>query len=328
MYEPKRTISYERFLRFTLTSALLSDGYYYLGDPHWTLWWEDLYDLDLGDPTADAYCDSLWNSLYGYYCPIWIREYEKATVICNPGPRYAILPDGTWLYPEDGMIQSHVTPCCLDIEIDRPSTARLFDRRGWGVGYTATVVNASDDAVYGYIWARLTADGDTVVAGSIRQFLFGARDSVEKSLSLRVASALPVGTYCLEVFVGGPNYVPTGHDTIYVKRSIDFYDTPRKNHNGTEEGNLGVRLRPSVTRDGRTRLEVTGSSAKASVRSVKIYDVRGRLVSTVFEGELVQGEGLDIDLMAEGGESFTPGVYFVSAELNGEIHTGKIVLLR
>jgi hypothetical protein len=327
-YEPRRTVAYERFLRFTLTSALLSDGYYYLGDPHWTLWWEDLYDLDLGDPTADAYRDSVWNSVYSYYCPIWVREYEKATVICNPGPRYAILPDGTWIYPEDGLIQSHVSPCCLDIEIDRPHTARTFDRRGWGLEYTANIVNASDNAAYGYVWARLTDHGDTVVAGNIREFLIGAGDSVEKPLSLRVLSALPVGTYCLEVFVGGPDYVPTGHDTVYVRRSIDFYDAPRKNNDGTEEGDLGVHFYPSVTRDGRTRMEVTGSSQEASLRSVKIYDVRGRLVSTVFEGELMQSEGLEIDLMAEGGESFTPGVYFVSAELKGETYTGKIVLLR
>ncbi|MFH1312729.1 MAG: putative glycoside hydrolase [Candidatus Eisenbacteria bacterium] len=325
---PKRTISYERFLRYTLTSALLSDGYYYMGDPHKTLWWEDLYDLDLGDPTGDAYPDSIWNSVYGYYCPVWKREFENATIICNPGPRYAILSDGTWIVPEDGLIQPHVTPCCLDVEITGPSAARFFNRGGTSIEYNAALVNASDNAAYGYIWTRLTAGGDTVLYGNIRQFLIGAGDSIEKFQFLRVTSPLPKGTYCLEVFVGGPNYVPTDHDTIYVTRTIDFRDTPRKSNDSGEEGNLGVRLWPSVTRDGRTRLEVTGSPARASVCTVKIYDVRGRLISTVLEGELDQGAGLEIDLSGEGGEFIAPGVYYVSAKVRGEIRTGKIVLLR
>jgi hypothetical protein len=75
-------------------------------------------------------------------------------------------------------------------------------------------------------------------------------------------------------------------------------------------------------------MEVTGSSARASVCTVKIYDVRGRLIRTVFEGELDQGADLEIDLYGEGGEFIAPGVYYVSAELRGEIRTGKIVLLR
>jgi hypothetical protein len=111
-------------------------------------------------------------------------------------------------------------------------------------------------------------------------------------------------------------------------RIIDFDKTPAIDDDGKEEGSLSVHPQPLAISDGNIRMEVTGSTARTRMCSVNLYDVEGRLISTVFKGELEQGAGLEIDLMGKGGESIVPGVYFLSAELGDEICTTKIVLLR
>jgi hypothetical protein len=329
VYEPDRSVSYERFLRFTLTSTLLGDGYYFLegGGGTW-MWWEDYYDLDIGNPLGDLYLDSLWSSTHNCSLPVWRREFDNATVFCNPGTEWIMLGDGTWLAPEDGRIESHAQPVSLDFEIDLPTSKRVLDQRAKGISYDVTFENPSGNSVFAYVWARLTDEGDTLVVGPRREFFIGAQDTVTHSLRLRILMPLSPGPYCLEVFVGGPTLIPTGHDTLLVTRIVSFDKNPHRDSDYAQGGSLAIHPQPVVTSDASITLEVTGDIPQGKPCSVRLYDVRGRLVSVFFEGGLDSGTRLEFDLKGEGGERIVPGLYFVSAKLGDETVTRKIVLLR
>jgi hypothetical protein len=330
MMEPYRSASYVYFLRFTLTSALLSDGYYFLeGGREEHLWWEDYYDIELGLPVGDAYRDSVWITAAQCYRPFWRREYEHASVICNPGPDWIMLEDHKLIAAEDGRIISHLLPTSVDMTLMRPSCERAFDQRDYRIYYDTRLVNSSEHAVFASVWARLTADGDTLLSGSPREFLIGAGDTLSQTLSIRIDSPIAPGTYCLEVFSGSSGQVMTDHDSIYVARIVDFEKKLHSNDDGTGEGSLVVFPQPTIATDGKVRLEVTGASSLSKLCSVRLFDVRGRFVCTIFEGELEEGESLELGISGKGGEAVVPGVYFVSAELGGhETITRKIVLLR
>ena len=123
--------------------------------------------------------------------------------------------------------------------------------------------------------------------------------------------------------------IVTDHDSVYVARIVDFEKKPRSNGDDTEEGSLVVFPQPTIATDGKVRLEVTGASSLSRLCSVRLFDVQGRFVCTIFEGELEKGESLELGISGKGGEAVVPGVYFVSAELGGrETFTRKIVLLR
>ena len=63
--------------------------------------------------------------------------------------------------------------------------------------------------------------------------------------------------------------------------------------------------------------------------SVRIYDVSGRLVATVFEGRLIDGEETLIWRgTAESGSRAASGVYFALVESGGVIQTAKLVYVR
>lgn len=70
----------EQTMRFGLTTALLGDGYFAY-DAGWMArgdwWWYKEYDCEIGAALGDA-----TRSADGH----WSREYEKGTIVVNPGP--------------------------------------------------------------------------------------------------------------------------------------------------------------------------------------------------------------------------------------------------
>ncbi len=312
--EPHRTISYERFLRFTLTSALLGDGYYFIEDSSGdALWWEDYYDLDFGNPLGEARLDSVWSSLYQQYFHVWVRDFENATVYCNPYRQWIPFDDGEWLTPEDGRIIQHSPPCCLSLGLEAVNGVRTFSQKDHRIAYTASVVNGSPNATYFSIWSRLTQRGDTVACGARRTFLIGANDTLKINLALRLLQPLALGTYCLEVFLGTNQFLPLEHDTLYYRRIIDFDKKIHANGDSGEEDILTIYPQPGVSETRTCKIE--------------IFDVRGRRVYAIDRVDLEPSSRIDLGPAQKDGDSPAPGVYFLTMTLGERKITKKIVLL-
>ncbi len=328
MFEPKRTASYEQHLRYTLTSALLGDGYYFMYGGNNTLWWEDYYDLDLGAPTSDAYRDSVWNQMYSRYSPVWRRDFENAEVYCNPYQEY-ISFHGGWLSPEDGLIKMYTVPSSVDIGILSESIpVRRFDRGDPYITYKVTITNPSENAVFANVWANLSREGTTLVSGSQVEYLVGAQDTTVKDRVLRLPPSLGLGTYCLEVMVGGPDFAEVAHDTIMLTKVMNLEKQQFKHHSNGADGTVTVYPQPAVASGGNLNVEVDPGSSSGRYCSVRLYDVNGRLVNRAFEEKLTSVLSLDIGLTGKGGGPLAPGVYFLSVELEDHALTRKIVVLR
>jgi hypothetical protein len=327
-YEPHRTGTYERKLRFTLTSSLLGDGYYLLEGGSGSFWWEDLYDVDYGEPLGPAYLDSIWAEQYSEYKHVWVRDFANATVYCNPFDHWVVFGDGFWLRPEDGRVLTHSIPGSIGMNFDRLESERDFDQNDDILNYSVAVSNPSNHAAFVKVWARLTADGDTLISGAPRRFLIGKKTTTDLSLGLRTLAPVAVGRYCLEVFVGGDDCIPQDHDTLHVRRVLDFEKERFISTDSSEVDYLTVCPQPVSASGGSIRMEVVAKSSEAKACVVRLFDIRGRIVRTVYQGEVSQGLNLDFGMVDEGGEQLAPGLYFLSAEIGKEILTRKVVLLR
>jgi hypothetical protein len=328
LFEPERGPSYERFVRFTLCSALLGDGYYLLYDGSRSLWWESYYDLDLGMPTSDAYRDSLWNLMYHRFSPVWRRDFENGTVYCNPYQEY-ISFDGGWLSPEDALIKMYGVPSSVAVEIVSEGTpARSFDRSDRQIAYRAVISNSSENAVFASVWAELSKGGTTYATSSQIEFLVGAQDTTIKDRMLRIPPNLSLGTYCLKVMVGGPEFAEVDSDTIMLTKTIGFDEEQFKHEDGGAPSTVSIYPQPAVSSGGHLVVEVNPGAHAGRMCSIRLYDVTGRLVTRAF-GENLDGIlNLDIDLTGAGGLPLAPGVYFLSVELADQAVTRKVVLLR
>ncbi len=328
MYGPRRTGSYERFVRFTLSSSLLGDGYYILNGKESQLWWEDLYDLDLGSPISDAYLDSVWNDMYDCYSTVWKRDFSNGVVYCNPYDQYLTLEDGTWLSPRDGRIRSFSPPTGTTVEILEDTSQREFDQADNAITYSVLLTNSADEATYSYVWANLLDGADTLAASAESEYLVGAGGTHSTDRSLRIRNAVPCGTYCLEVVLAGENRAVVDRDTILVTRVVDFRKVQKQDGDlSPEQDNLLVFPQPLIGPDATMKLEVKGIHSSSKSLTVRLYDVRGRLVRTIIEDEPDEDSGLEIQMRAEGGGSLVPGVYFVTVETGDQVLRKKVVLL-
>ena len=327
-HEPDRTGSYERFLRFTLTSALLGDGYYSLASRDPCLWWEDYYDLDLGAPTSDAYLDSIWTDIYSCYRPVWRREYGNATVLCNPGPEWVILEDGTWLAPEDGHIETYSIPPGLDIGVIRQGSERTFDQKDTFLRYEASISNPSEHSAFVHVWATLSRNGETVASSNPRRFLIGAEGSDVEALQIRTNPSPGAGTYTPAPPAAGPDLAAVASDTMIVERIISRAKEPITHTDTGGLPTLAVYPEPVVSASS-IRLELRGTRQTNEQRTaISLYDVRGRLVNRVFDGLLEPGQVLQTRLQAAGHRPLSPGVYILHAEIEHQHLTRKIVVVR
>lgn len=328
LYEPKRTASYERHLRYTLCSALLGDGYYLLYGGSYNLWWEPYYDLNLGAPTGDARLDSLWNQMYHRYSPVWRRDFENATVYCNPFEEF-ISFEGGWLSPQDGLIKTYDVPASVSIDISPGSlSARTFDRNDRYLTYKVIITNPTDNAVFASVWADLSNSDTTFVSGRQIEYLVGAQDTAVENRVLRLPPSLSPGTYCLEAMVGGPNFAEIDRDTVMLSKLIEFEEKEFKHEDGGSAGHVTVYPQPSISTGGHLSVEVDPGSSSGRICSITLYDVGGRVISRAL-GEKVGGVlSLDIDLSSDQGRPLAPGVYFLSVDLEDRKLTKKVILLR
>ncbi len=328
LYEPNRTMSYERFLRFTLTSALLGDGYYFMeGRQGDALWWEDYYDLDLGNPLGDACLDSIWSDVYRKYYPVWVREFENATIYCNPVNQWIPFEDGTWLGPQDGRIVQHSEPSFLLLDASMSSEGRTFTQKDRGIRYSVEIKNDTEHSTYFSLWSRLTQHGDTVAYGACRNFLIGAKDTLKTDVFLRFLEPPSPGLYCLEVFLGRSHLVPVCHDTLYLRRIVDFEKRMHINDDSGEGEVLTIYPQPSVSSLGDIRMEVNLDDLKSERGRVEIYDVRGRRILSIDNLEFEDGHAYNLGADLRGGASLAPGIYYLTITLGEKKITQKIVLL-
>jgi hypothetical protein len=326
LFEPKRTATYERFLRYTLCSALLGDGYYFLYGGSRNLWWEDYYDLDLGTPTSEAYRDSVWNLMYSRYSMVWRRDFENATVYCNPYQEYVSF-DAGWLSPEDGLIKMHTVPSSVDITILPGSlSASSFDRTDPNITYKVAITNNSENAVFASVWATLSRGGATFVSGSQVEYLVGVEDTAVKDRVLRLPPTLSPGKYCLKVMVGGPGFAEVASDTVMLTKVIDFDKHPYK-HDTEGGGSVSVSPQPVTQSSRYLNVQVEPGGSSGHLCSVMLYDVNGRLVNRAFDQKIGSALSLDIDLAGGDGMRLAPGVYFLSVDLEDHAFTKKIVVL-
>lgn len=336
LFNAPKSASFDMFNRFTLASAMLGDGYYFLdGGRAGSLWWRDYYDLDVGTPLGPAYLDSVESSLDGLEHPVWRRDFTNATVLCNPYQQYILLDDNTWLYPEDGLISTYSLPGTVGISFNKETCGRRFERDQRALYFEVTVTNPNPKAAQPYRWLELTGPRGKGASGLPSRCLVGAQDADTLTLGLRVPSSLPLGTYCARVLLSGPDRVPVCVDTMYVTKVLDFEvggrpvdDDDRTGNTGLEENGLRIYPQPAlVSATSTLRMDVNELTSVGELCSVKIYDAAGRLVHTAFEGrvekDLVLAIGDD-----EGGAMVVPGVYFLRVETRDKTVTRKIVLLK
>jgi hypothetical protein len=93
---------------------------------------------------------------------------------------------------------------------------------------------------------------------------------------------------------------------------------------GREEPRLGIR---HGLGGGIPGVDLT--SPRPLTARVRIFDVRGRLVETLWDGAVPAGrKRLDWSAPLRHGRAAAPGIYFVRADIDGRTLTGKLVLLR
>jgi hypothetical protein len=328
LYQPRRTGSYERFLRYTLCSALLGDGYYFLNGGTWSLWWDDYYDLDLGVPTSDAYMDSLWNNIYDCYSWVWRRDFENASVYCNPYDQY-IGFDGGWLRPQDGLILTHGIPSSVEVSIIPAGDEEpVFDQGDRFINYRISIDNHAESAVFADVWASLSDQDACLVSSTSLRYLVGAQDTIVRNRMLRVPPNLRPGTYCLEVMVGEDGHAEVDRDSIMVTRVVGFDKEQMKKGDDVEGLSVTVYPQPAVLGGGDLSLEVKGTDRSGGFCSVRMYDVTGRLVNTAFEDRIDGEVDLVVALEQADGDPLAPGVYVISVHLEDKAAVRKVVLLR
>jgi hypothetical protein len=266
--------------------------------------------------------------MYDCYSMVWKRDFSNGVVYCNPYDQYLTLEDGTWLGPEDGRIRSFTHPSGMTLEIVEGLSQREFNQNDVAIAYAALLTNHADEATYSYVWANLLDGPDTLVAGVNMEYLVGAGDTCTVERCLRIRGAVPCGTYCLEVLVGADDGTVVDRDTVLVERTVSFRRVQKQDGDlSPGQGNLLVLPQPLVGPDATMKLEVKGTPSSSRSLTVRLYDVRGRLVRTVTEDEPDEDSGLEIGMRAEGGGSLVPGVYFVTVETGDQVLRKKVVLL-
>ena len=338
VYEPYRSSSYKRFLRFTLTSALLGDGYYVLENcTGRCLWWEDLYDVDLGNPTSVAYLDSIYSQSGDKMCPIWRRDFQKGYVLCNPFNQYIYTLDNEWITYEDGLIKITQSDVPFTVTADRDDIPRIVDKDVRRIRIDAAVDNPSDHAAPCFVWSVTKLGAQVMNTGPVIETLVGKQRTDTVSVTVGFPTTLGFETYTIEINIAGPDMEILHTDRFTIRRTVDFpsdeetsLDSHEPGSDTIEEDNLLIYPQPAAFSSGETlRMEVRGNQTSANeICKIRMFDVRGRLVRSIYEG--VYGEGLDLEigLTNKGGEKIAPGLYIIVLEMGNLAQNRKIVLLK
>ena len=70
------------------------------------------------------------------------------------------------------------------------------------------------------------------------------------------------------------------------------------------------------------------SIARAGHLTVRVFDLRGRLVRTVLDEHVDQGATLSWDGRDDRGGQVASGAYFYEARMHGEVRVGRMLLLK
>ncbi len=127
-------------------------------------------------------------------------------------------------------------------------------------------------------------------------------------------------------------------DVINTAKSYVFLGDPLSsfNHRLGPPTNIGrsnfqhrLRLEHNFPNPFNPRTKITFSIRKRGLVSVEIYDVKGRLVKTLVNGELVP-RSYETEWFGENaeGESVASGVYFVRLKAEGKVFARKMVLIK
>ena len=126
-------------------------------------------------------------------------------------------------------------------------------------------------------------------------------------------------------------------DTLYIRRTVDFsrdettlWDNQDPSSDEIEEDNLLIYPQPAAFSSGENlRMEVRANQTSANENcSIRMFDVRGRLVRSIYEGVYGEGLSLEIGLTSKGGGKIAPGLYIIVLELGDLALSRKIVLLK
>ena len=148
---------------------------------------------------------------------------------------------------------------------------------------------------------------------------------------------LELETYTIAINVAGPDMEVVHTDAFPIRRTVEFpsdeitlYDNQEPSADTIEEDNLLIYPQPAAFSSGETlRMEVRGYETSANeICSIRMFDVRGRLVRSIYEGVYGEGLSLDIGLTNKGGEKIAPGLYIIVLEMGDLAQTRKIVLLK
>jgi hypothetical protein len=338
VFEPYRCSTYLKFMRFTLTSALLGDGYYVLeGIPGRCLWWEDLYDVDLGLPTSTAYLDSIHSQSGDRMCPIWRRDFENGFVLCNPFNQYIYTDDSEWIMAQDGMVVITHGDVPFTLAAIRDGVPRILDKDVRRIRVDTEVANPTDHASPAYVWSLTKRGGLVLNTGPVIETLVGKYCTDTLSVTVGFPSTLELETYMIEINVAGPDMQVLDRDTLYIRRTVDFsrdettlWDNQDPSSDEIEEDNLLIYPQPAAFSSGENlRMEVRANQTSANENcSIRMFDVRGRLVRSIYEGVYGEGLSLEIGLTSKGGGKIAPGLYIIVLELGDLALSRKIVLLK
>jgi hypothetical protein len=258
-------------------------------------------------------------------------------VLCNPFNQYIYTLDDEWIWVEDGKIVITESDAALTVGALTDDVPTVLDKDVRRVMVDTEVTNPSDHSAPAFVWAE-TRLGDIVMnTGPVYELLVGKGQTDTLAVSVRFPSTLELETYTIQINVAGPDMVVLSSDTFQIRRTVvfpsdleDLYDNPDISADTNEEDNLLIYPQPAAFSSGETlRMEVRADQTSANeICCIRMFDVRGRLVRSVYEGVYGEGLSLEIGLTSKGGEKIAPGLYIIVLEMGDLALNRKIVLLK
>lgn len=242
-------------MRFGLTSALLSDGYFsfdYGDENHAQTWWYDEYDQYLGRPLSGAYNLLLDNS-YG----VWRRDFEQGTILINPSLTNHRIKLGGEFEKISGKQDSNINNGIIVTSVNiPPQDGLIFLRRSKNIigavfrnGSFANIYDPSGNKVKnGYFVYDNKAAGDNKVV-SIDMDSDGNLDKV----------------------IAGNNWIDIYNQDEFVKRFYPY----------TEKYNQGINFAVGDL-NGDGWVEIITGTERGGGPQIRIFSSDGRLINPGF----------------------------------------------
>jgi hypothetical protein len=276
-------------------------------------------------PTSFYIFDSRVDSFTRIHAP----EGGLTTNISSYVTNMVDLPDGSVLYSEQGGTQYYVfKPTGKQIEVGKPAVKKKIIKNGDG-SYTMTGFRfngISEGAAYGDDWqmatnypiVRLTAGTRVYYARTFNWNHTGVQTgTLADTAEFTLPSGLPKGTYSLEVIANGISSNP-----ITFKTTVVGLKDNGDNDNvltASAEPAAKTAIYPNPAKDAAT---LAFTLANATHVNVVMYDISGKHVQTVMNGQMEKGD----HTLRISTAQLTKGVYFVTIATSTGIKTEKLVV--